>query len=62
MTEFHTLTARVMIYPGALLQFAKGKLIKTEEDLNWLKIHGANMYGIKSDFKTRIQWVNENII
>ena len=45
----------------ALLQFAKGKLIKTEEDLNWLKIHGANMYGIKSDFKTRIQWVNENI-
>ena len=45
----------------SLLQFTNGTLIKTEEDLNWLKIHGANMYGVKSDFKTRIQWVNENI-
>ena len=46
---------------GRYYNLPKGKLIKTGEDLNWLKIHGANMYGIKSDFKTRIQWVNENI-
>ena len=45
----------------SLLQFTNGKLIKTEEDLNWLKIHGANMYGIKQDFKTKIDWVDENI-
>jgi len=45
----------------SLLQFTNGKLIKTEEDLNWLKIHGANMYGIKQDFKTKIDWIDENI-
>ena len=31
----------------SLLEFTNGKLIKTEEDLSWLKIHGANMFGIK---------------
>tara|TARA_B100000459_G_C8597094_1_gene210233 strand:+ start:2720 stop:5095 length:2376 start_codon:yes stop_codon:yes gene_type:complete len=45
----------------SLLEFTDGKLIKTTEDLNWLKIHGANMYGIKQDFKTKIDWVDENI-
>ena len=45
----------------SLLQFTNGKLIKTEEDLNWLKIHGANMFGIKQDFQTKIEWVNNNL-
>ena len=45
----------------SLLQFSNGKLIKTEEDLNWLKIHGANMFGIKQDFQTKIDWVNNNL-
>ena len=45
----------------SLLQFTKGKLIKTEQDLNWLKIHGANMFGIKQDFQTKIDWVNNNL-
>ena len=45
----------------SLLQFTNGKLIKTEQDLNWLKIHGANMFGIKQDFQTKIDWVNNNL-
>ena len=45
----------------SLLQFTNGKLIETEEDLNWLKIHGANMFGIKQDFQTKIDWVNNNL-
>ena len=43
----------------SLLLFANAKPINTEEDLNWLRIHGANLYGLKSDWQTRIDWVIE---
>ena len=41
----------------SLLVFAHGTPIKNEDDLNWLRIHGANLYGLKSTFNTRIDWV-----
>ena len=43
----------------SLLLFSKGTEILNEEHLNWLKIHGANLYGLKSDWQTRIDWVLE---
>ena len=43
----------------SLLTFANGTPIKNEDDLNWLRIHGANLYGLKSTFDTRIDWVIE---
>ena len=44
----------------SLLEFSYYTYIQTEEQANWLRIHGANMYGIKSDWKTRIDWVKEH--
>lgn len=45
----------------SLLLFANGTPINTEEELNWLRIHGANLYGLgKSDWQTRIDWVKEH--
>tara|TARA_R100001530_G_scaffold127806_1_gene97198 strand:+ start:4472 stop:6847 length:2376 start_codon:yes stop_codon:yes gene_type:complete len=44
----------------ALLQFARPVSITQEEETDWLRIHGANLYGLgKSDFRTRIDWVHE---
>ena len=50
-----------MTYQDHYCNLLMGKLIKTEQDLNWLKIHGANMFGIKQDFQTKIDWVNNNL-
>ncbi len=45
----------------SLLLFANGTPIQSEEELNWLRIHGANLYGLgKSDWQTRIDWVLEH--
>ena len=45
----------------SLLLFANATPINTEEELNWLRIHGANLYGLgKSDWQTRIDWVKEH--
>ena len=42
----------------ALLLFAKGTPLASNEDLKWLKIHGANLSGNdKISFKERIAWV-----
>jgi DNA-directed RNA polymerase len=45
----------------ALLEFAEGQPIETEEARAWLAIHGANCYGIdKVSFEDRVKWVAEN--
>ena len=42
----------------SLLVFAKGTPLASNEDLKWLKIHGANLSGNdKISFKERIAWV-----
>ncbi len=45
----------------ALLMFAEGRAVGTEESVEWLKIHGANCYGVdKVDFSARVQWVADH--
>lgn len=45
----------------ALLRFAKGKPIETEEQACWLAIHGANVYGEdKIGLQDRVQWVDKH--
>ncbi len=45
----------------SLLEFSYFTYIQTEEQANWLRIHGANVYGLgKSDWQTRIDWVMEH--
>jgi len=45
----------------SLLRFATGKPVN-DEAMDWLKIHGANLYGLdKRPYKERIKWVNENL-
>ena len=42
-----------------LLRFAQGKAV-SKEDIKWLKIHGANVYGYdKESYEKRINWVDE---
>lgn len=44
-----------------LLTFANTVAIKDEEDANWLRIHGANVYGEdKCSLADRVQWVHDN--
>ena len=43
----------------SLLLFANAKPITEESHVDWLRIHGANLYGLKSDWQTRIDWVKE---
>lgn len=46
----------------ALLKFAEGKPIGTEEALTWLKVHTANSYGLdKSPWDERIKWAEDNV-
>lgn len=48
-------------YSKSILEFSKGKLIETQEQLNWIAIAGANAYGNdKVSLKERIQWVYDN--
>lgn len=42
-----------------LLQFHRGNPIKSDDDLRWLGIHGANCFGNdKCDFETRLKWAD----
>ena len=42
-----------------LLQFHRGMPIKSDDDLRWLGIHGANCFGNdKCDFETRLKWAD----
>ena len=48
-------------YAKGLLLFAKGEPIETDEQADWLAIHGANCYGIdKVPFEDRIKWVDDH--
>ena len=45
----------------ALLRFAEGVAITNEDEADWLRVHGANVYGMgKHDYRTRVDWVHEN--
>jgi DNA-directed RNA polymerase len=45
----------------SLLQFADGKPISNESELNWLRVHGANVFGhSKLNLQQRIDWVVQN--
>lgn len=44
----------------ALLEFARGKPVSTPEAKRWLKIHGANVYGIKGTHAARVAWVDKH--
>ena len=45
----------------ALLEFADGDTIDTEEELHWLMVHGANVWGEdKVSLEDRVQWVKDN--
>ena len=55
------LTPQGTEYAKALLVFSKGLPIETEEQKEWLAIHGANCAGVdKVSFSERIKWVDEN--
>lgn len=44
-----------------LLTFAKGKPIMTQEQADWLAIHGANLWGEdKLPMEDRVKWVHDN--
>ena len=46
----------------SLLLFANGTKIDSKEAEDWLRIHGANLYGLgKSDWQTRIDWTEEKL-
>ena len=48
-------------YSKALLTFAEGKPIETQEQEDWLAIHGANCAGVdKVSFYDRIKFVRDN--
>jgi len=48
-------------YAKGLLLFAKGEPIDSDEQADWLAIHGANCFGIdKVPFEDRIKWVDDH--
>lgn len=55
------LTPQGTEYSKALLTFTDGHPIDTDEQSDWLAIHGANCYGVdKVSYENRIAWVDEN--
>jgi DNA-directed RNA polymerase, mitochondrial len=45
----------------SLLLFANGTPINTNEEADWLRIHGANLYGYsKVSWQARLDWVHEH--
>jgi len=44
----------------ALLEFAFGKPVNTDSARKWLKVQGANSYGIKGTFDQRCKWVDSH--
>ena len=48
-------------YAKGLLLFAKGEPIDSDEQADWLAIHGANCFGVdKVSFEKRIKWVDDH--
>lgn len=44
-----------------LLDFAEGQEIRTDLDVFWFAVNGANLYGIdKVSFEERVQWTSDN--
>jgi DNA-directed RNA polymerase len=41
------------------LEFANGVPINNDEDSKWLRIHGANVFGIKGTFEDRLKWIDQ---
>ena len=55
------LTPQGTEYAKSLLTFAKALPIETQEQADWLAIHGANCAGVdKVSFEERIQWISDN--
>ena len=43
-----------------LLRFGEGKRIENEENLDWLRVHGANCFGVdKVSYQDRVKWIKE---
>lgn len=43
-----------------LLCFGEGKKIESEENLDWLRVHGANCFGVdKVSYQDRVKWIKE---
>ena len=43
------------------LRLSEGVAITNEDEADWLRVHGANVYGMgKHDYRTRVDWVHEN--
>ena len=48
-------------YAKGLLLFSKGMPIETDEQADWLAIHGANCFGVdKVSYEKRIKWVDDH--
>lgn len=47
-------------FAKGLVRFANPETLRTDDDLAWLYIHGANTYGIKGTYEDRIRWVDAN--
>lgn len=43
----------------SVLQFAEGVAINNYEDSRWLRVHGANVFGVKGSFVKRLDWVDK---
>lgn len=43
----------------SVLQFADGVAINNYEDSRWLRVHGANVFGVKGSFVKRLDWVDK---
>jgi len=49
-------------YSKALLEFANGVIVSTDEDARWLAIHGANVFGVdKVSLEDREMWAYMNV-
>ena len=59
-TSFH-LHPQGPDYVKACLRFAEGKPLSHPTHVRWLKIHGANCWGMsKQSFDERVQWIDSN--
>ena len=48
-------------YIKSLIQFKEARRLETQEAVDWLAIHGANLYGMdKLSLSDRVKWVKEN--
>lgn len=55
------LTTQGVCLQKALIKFAQGKPIGSQEALEWLKVHVANCYGMdKLSWQDRLEWTDSN--